>query len=470
MNALFDHGLSTGNAVLLFVCLGIALGFEFVNGFHDTANAVATVIYTHSLKPTHAVVLSGICNFLGVFSAGISVALGLMKLLPVELLVSSGTGKGLAMVLAMLIAAILWNLATWYKGLPASSSHTLIGAILGVGIANSLLPGHHFGDGVNWQKAGEIGISLIVSPLFGFAASALLLVLTRRFAARAGLLEEPPKDQPPPFYVRALLVATCSGVSFAHGSNDGQKGVGLVMLILMGLVPASYALNLHATDEAYRGTVVAVAHIEQTLTAHADAHAEAEVRNIRRALDAVSAQVSAHRSVSDIPREQRFEVRGAILRADKALEQLVKHGGLGLTESERRTLDADRKAMRKLTDYAPQWVLFVIALALGVGTMFGWRRIVVTVGEKIGKSHLTYAQGAAAELVAASTIGFAAVSGLPVSTTHVLSSGIAGTMVANGSGVNLGTLRNIGLAWIMTLPVVVTLSGVLFLVFRAVLT
>jgi phosphate/sulfate permease len=469
MEALFDHGLSAGAAVTLFACLAVALAFEFVNGFHDTANAVATVIYTNALPPRVAVTLSGAFNFAGVFVGGIAVALGIMKLLPVELLVSSGAHAGLAMVLALLVAAIGWNLATWYKGLPASSSHTLIGSILGVGIANSLRPGHSFGDGVNWSKAGEIALSLVVSPLFGFFAAAALLLLARRYTPNKALLIAPPGDTPPPPGVRALLVATCSGVSFAHGSNDGQKGVGLVMLILIGIVPGGFALDLTAGHDRVDRTLRATAAIERTLTLHADAAAQPEAARARAQLAAVRLHLGACDAVRDVPRAERFAVRQSVLLADTALDKLVKGGGLGLTATELRDLEGQRKALRNLTDYAPTWVLFAIALALGVGTMFGWKRIVVTVGEKIGKAHLTYAQGASAEIVAAGAIGFASVAGLPVSTTHVLSSGVAGTMVANGSGVRSDTVRNIALAWVLTLPATATLAAVLFTAFRLML-
>ena len=469
MEALFDHGLGTGAAITLFVCLFIALAFEFVNGFHDTANAVATVIYTNTLKPKPAVMLSGLCNFLGVFLGGISVAMGIMKLLPVELLVAGGTHIGLAMVLALLVSAIVWNLGTWYFGLPASSSHTLIGAILGVGIANSLRPGHSFGQGVNWEKAGEIGLSLIVSPLFGFGMAALLLLGAKRYTPMRSLLAAPPKDVPPPPGIRALLVATCSGVSFAHGSNDGQKGVGLMMLILIGVIPTGFALDFNAgADRMQRATRATVA-IERVIDAHGDAASAPERARLQTQLAAVRQHLGANARVRDIPAGERFQVRQAVLLADKSLDKLVKAGGLALTATEADELKTLRKDLRNLTDYAPSWVLVAIALALGVGTMFGWKRSVETVGEKIGKSHLTYAQGASAEIVAASTIAFASATGLPVSTTHVLSSGIAGTMVANGSGLQKTTVRNIALAWLLTLPVTITLSAVLFTVFRLLL-
>lgn len=460
------HGLSTGSAILLGLCVLVALGFEFVNGFHDTANAVATVIYTNTLKPRVAVTLSGLCNFAGVFVGGIAVAMGIIKLLPVELLVEQGAGAGLAMVLALLLSAMMWNLLTWYFGLPASSSHTLIGAILGVGLANSVMAGHGFGHGVNWHKAKEIGLSLLVSPALGFTLAAGLFLVIKRLAKDERLFQPPPPDRPPPAGTRALLVATCSGVSFAHGSNDGQKGVGLVMLILMGLLPARYAINLDASKAELDEARAAAVRVAETVRRHADT---AGATKAGVALDRLAALGSSWERLdraADLPAGERFELRRKLLLADGAVEDLVRAGGLGLTPAEDAALEQDRKRMRALTDYAPSWVLIAIALALGCGTMIGWQRIVVTVGEKIGKAHLSYAQGASAELVAMSTIGLAAWLGLPVSTTHVLSSGIAGTMVSQGAGVQGSTVTKIALAWVLTLPAAILLSALLYGVMR----
>jgi phosphate/sulfate permease len=435
---------------------------EFVNGFHDTANAVATVIYTNSLKPRVAVILSGIFNFIGVLVGGIAVAMAIIKLLPVELLVKGGSGMALSMVLALLLAAIIWNVGTWYLGLPSSSSHTLIGSILGVGIANSMTAGHAFGDGVNWNKAKDIGLSLLVSPMCGFIAAALLYLLFKRFARNRTLVEPPLKNSPPPVGTRAVLIGTCSAVSFAHGSNDGQKGVGLVMLILIGLVPGGFALD---RDASTLPTKAAIIQIDSTLALHGDAAGAKKIDEVRARLANMQRRLGDHATVDD-PEADRFEIRREILLIDSAIGKLTAAGHLGLSPAEAAALTKQRRTLRSLTDYAPVWVLLAIAFALGLGTMVGWKRIVVTVGEKIGKSHLTYAQGMSAELVAATAIGIASTAGLPVSTTHVLSSGIAGTMVANKSGLNASTVRSIALAWIFTLPASILLSGTLFLILR----
>src|SRR5271170_1282701 len=243
------HSTSILPYLLLALALLVALGFEFVNGFHDTANAVATVIYTHSLEPHIAVVWSGFWNFLGVLASSGLVAFAIVSLLPVELILQVGSKAGFAMVFALLVAAIIWNLGTWYFGLPASSSHTLIGSIIGVGIANQLMAGKNGTSGVDWGQATNIGKTLLLSPLVGFFGAALLLLLCKAVIKNKALYEAPKGTEPPPFWIRALLVLTCTGVSFAHGSNDGQKGMGLIMLILIGTVPTAYAVNHAVTTE-----------------------------------------------------------------------------------------------------------------------------------------------------------------------------------------------------------------------------
>ncbi len=479
MSSLFQTPIAAGGIILLGLALLVALGFEFVNGFHDTANAVATVIYTKSLKPIHAVMWSGLFNLLGVLTGGIAVAMGILKLLPVELLSSGGSGAGLAMVLALLIGAILWNLGTWYFGLPASSSHTLIGAIVGVGLANSLLPGHVFGDGVNWVKVREIGLSLVISPLIGFGLAALVLLLTRKFLPSKEL-HDPAAEagKKPPGWIRGLLVLTCTGVSYAHGSNDGQKGIGLVMLILIGLLPADYALN-RGYDEFQMGKTAQVAADlsrqardqfggDEQLAANAPMKTEnTDAQKVLDDLASIRAAFRGKKNMDEIPAAERFEVRSKIIRVDAQIDKLIKSKSLDAATL--ADLKAKRAELRNATDYSPRWVMVAIAIALGLGTMIGWKRIVVTVGEKIGKSHLTYAQGASAELVAMTTIGASSAFGLPVSTTHVLSSGIAGTMAAQKSGLQTSTVRNIALAWILTLPASMILGGGLFLLFRAII-
>ncbi|SFL31270.1 inorganic phosphate transporter [Methylorubrum salsuginis] len=469
---------------LLLVALTIALGFEFVNGFHDTANAVATVIYTHAMPPGVAVIWSGFFNFLGVLLSSGAVAFGIVSLLPVELILQVGSGAGFAMVFALLIAAILWNLGTWALGLPASSSHTLIGSIIGVGVANALMHGRSGTSGVDWSKATEIGWSLLLSPLVGFVAAGALLLTLRKLVRNPALYAEPDAKAPPPLWIRGLLIATCTGVSFAHGSNDGQKGMGLIMLILIGTVPTAYALNRALPDSSvaqFRQTSDAASKVVAAKAAGYDivgdprpavtAYVAAQTVDagtypslsvlIRRIGDSVE----RYGSFAQVPAEAVGNTRNDMYLASEAIRFLMKDKASELSQAEIGTLKAYKGSLDEATRFIPTWVKVAVAVALGLGTMVGWKRIVVTVGERIGKTHLTYAQGASAELVAASTIAAADLYGLPVSTTHVLSSGVAGTMAANRSGLQLGTLRALALAWLLTLPVAMLLAGTLYVLF-----
>lgn len=481
---IFGETLSTANFFFLLLALFLALSFEFVNGFHDTANAVATVIYTHSLKPYIAVIWSGLWNLIGVLVSTGTVAFGILALLPVELVLNVGSAAGFAMVFALLISAILWNLGTWYLGLPASSSHTLIGAIMGVGLANSMLTaGHVFGEGVNWNKAREVGLSLLVSPLVGFTCSALLLLVMKTFIKRDDLYRAPDPDKPPPAWIRGLLVLTCTGVSYAHGSNDGQKGMGLIMLILIGIVPASFAVNLNTSAAALQEMQQATQTISFQMDRHAPGIAMAGGKMSADELSSylktsgtltdrtwaaigtksreISAELTGTKDLNSMTKDQRMQLRSDLYLVSESLGKINK--GHKLTDPDEQKASARLKSsMDKVTKFIPIWVKFSVAIALGLGTMIGWKRIVVTVGEKIGKEHLTYAQGASAELVAMATILAADNYGLPVSTTHVLSSGIAGTMFANRSGLQMDTLRNLLLAWVLTLPVCVLLGAGLF--------
>lgn len=489
---LFGEPVTVATAIFLALALGMALSFEFVNGFHDTANAVATVIYTQTLRPWVAVIWSGLCNFLGVLTSSGAVAFGVVALLPVELVLNVGSAAGFAMVFALLISAIIWNVGTWYLGLPASSSHTLIGSIMGVGLANSFMaPGHVFGEGVNWAKTQEVFSSLLFSPIAGFVFSALLLLVLKFTIRKPELYEAPVPGRTPPWWIRGLLVLTCTGVSFAHGSNDGQKGMGLIMLILIGILPGVFALNLDQGPEEFQ----ALNTTARKTMAMLDLAGNGKQMDNRAAIDELSAflkttgkftentfpalatidrdivnRLNGKKSFNDVPREERSALRSDIYLVSESLNKLNKQG-LFNDPAQKAALTEFRSKLKPATDYIPLWIKVAVAFSLGFGTMIGWKRIVVTVGEKIGKSHLTYAQGACAELVAMSTISAADQMGLPVSTTHVLSSGVAGTMAANRSGLQTATLRNILLAWVLTLPVCVllgaaTFAAALFVVFN----
>jgi inorganic phosphate transporter, PiT family len=475
--------------ILLFVALLIALGFEFVNGFHDTANAVATVIYTRSLPAHVAVVWSGIFNLLGVLLSSGAVAFGIVSLLPVELILQVGSSAGFAMVFALLIAAIAWNVGTWYFGLPASSSHTLIGSIIGVGITNALLHGRDGTSGVDWSKATEIGYALLLSPLFGFVLAATLLLALRFVVRIPALYAEPQGDKPPPWWIRGILIITCTLVSFFHGSNDGQKGMGLIMLILIGVVPTAYALNrampASQMEQFQTNSMIASAIIEAkaagynvlgnprpAVTAYVAQRklSEGTYPSLAVLVRDIAQQVEQYGSIARMPADLVGNTRNDMYLVSEALRFLMKDKENDLSKEEVGKLNAYKGSLDNATKFIPNWVKIAVAIALGLGTMVGWKRIVITVGEKIGKTHLTYAQGACAEITAAATIAAADGFGLPVSTTHVLSSGIAGTMMASGSGLQLATVRNIAMAWVLTLPAAMLLSGLLYWIFATILT
>jgi inorganic phosphate transporter, PiT family len=479
------HAQSILPYLLLGVALLVALAFEFVNGFHDTANAVATVIYTHSLEPHIAVVWSGMWNFLGVLVSSGLVAFAIISLLPVELILQVGSKAGFAMVFALLVAAIIWNLGTWYFGLPASSSHTLIGSVIGVGLANQFMNPHTGTSGVDWGQALNIGKSLLLSPIVGFGCAGLLLLIAKAFIKDPKLYTAPEGSAPPPFYIRCLLILTCTGVSFFHGSNDGQKGMGLIMLILIGTVPTAYAIN-HAVTYKDSQDFIAVSQQAADSLSHyvspdaviGDAHQDVtdyiRTKNftpntmlaMRELVNDIGNETALYKEMKNIPNDRVRNFRNDLYVISEALRLMQKSGNPQFSDADKAILANYKKHIDHSTRFIPLWVKVAVAMALGLGTMVGWKRIVVTVGEKIGKSHLTYAQGAVAEITAMATIGAADGFGLPVSTTHVLSSGVAGTMAANHSGIQWSTVRNLALAWVLTLPVAMMLAGSLFYLFR----
>jgi inorganic phosphate transporter, PiT family len=456
-----EVNLSSGLLALFFLCLLSVVGFEFVNGFHDTANAVATVIYTKALKPMVAVPWSGTFNFLGVFLGGVGVAMGVLKLVPLNEIMALPTAVGASMVLAVLVSSVVWNLGTWYMGIPCSSSHTLYGSLIGAGIGFTLF----YKGSVNWDKAGEIGLSLVLSPVFGFGVAALLMLFLRHVVKAPILFHAPTgENDRPPILIRLLLITTCTLVSFFHGSNDGQKGVGLLMLIMIAFLPAKFAVDQRIGDDKI---LVSLTSVEQSLPriSASDDKGKEVLSDLGTAVTACKASIASGLSRDD---KHVFAYRKQIQAVNKDVKAVIGNKSVSIPDADRSTLSAVPGQLTKTVEFAPVWVIATISLSLGIGTMIGWKRIVMTIGEKIGKEHLNYAQGASAELVAASTIGVSSALGLPVSTTHVLSSGIAGAMVASNGTKNLNptTLKAIGMAWILTLPVSMLLGLGLFLLFH----
>ncbi len=405
------HSSSVMPYVLLGIALFIALAFEFVNGFHDTANAVATVIYTHSLEPHMAVVWSGMWNFIGVLVSSGAVAFAIVSLLPVELILQVGSKAGFAMVFALLVAAIIWNLGTWYFGLPASSSHTLIGSIIGVGIANQLMSVKTGTSGVDWGQATNIGKSLLLSPIVGFVVAGLLLLTFKWLIPNKALYAAPKGAEPPPFWIRGLLILTCTGVSFFHGSNDGQKGMGLIMLILIGTVPTAYAVN-HAVTYTQTQDFVAVSTqtadalskyvLPSAVTPDAREDVTDYIRTkqftpntmlaLRQLINGIGTETSLYKELKAVPQDKVRNFRNDMYVVSEALRLMQKTHNPQFSTADAATIANYKKHIDNATKFIPTWVKVAVALALGMGTMIGWKRIVVTVGEKIGKEHLTYAK------------------------------------------------------------------------------
>ncbi len=458
-------GLSGFILIVFFACFFAVLAFEFVNGFHDTANAVATVIYTKTLKPYPAILWSGLWNFLGVFVIGTAVAMSLLKLVPLDKLITLPVQVGACLVISILISSIIWNLGTWYLGIPLSSSHTLIGAMVGGTIAFT----HYYGGaGVNWDKAKEIALSLLISPLIGFMGAMLLMELEKKVIKSKQLFHVPEGDNDkPPTPIRVLLVTTCMLVSFFHGSNDGQKGVGLMMLVLITFLPATFALNPAVPDTQIMATIH---HVEKTLPEilRSDPEDKKASLQIKTLVEQVKPAIKGREEKDKL---QKFALKRQLQKVSQAIKTFIEKKHSKLPEPIKESLKTDYKSLEKATDFAPVWVLAAISLSLGLGTMIGWKRIVVTIGEKIGNQKLNYAQGATAEIVAAATIGLSTGLGLPVSTTHVLSSGVAGAMVASGGTKNLNksTLKNILFAWVLTLPAAMLLAFLLFMLLHLLL-
>lgn len=464
-------GLDALHTFMLILLLLAAVVFEFINGFHDTANAVATVIYTKSLKPKTAVIWSGFWNFVGVYVGGIAVAMGIMHLIPNEMLADHNTYRAMALIWAIIITAIGWNFFTWYFGIPCSSSHTLIGSIFGVAYTYTLL---HPEKNIllNWHKIMDIGLALFISPVVGFVLALLLMYVLFKVVKKKKIFKKPNPEKKPPFWIRIILILTSTSVSFSHGSNDGQKGVGIVMIILIALAPSFFALdNLkdpHDLAINMQRVEVVLNKVDITKMKAADQDA---IKASMAKLDTMAKQFGVVNSFSQLNGNMVADSRMDIMAIVKNIKG-IKESNLSLftavlDKQDLKRFDQDLDKINKHAEYAPTWVILLISIALGLGTMIGWKRIVVTISEKIGKTQMTYAQGATSGVIAASTIGLSSAFGLPVSTTHILSSGIAGSMVASGGLKNLQTktLKNIGVAWLVTLPVTILVSGLLYWLF-----
>jgi inorganic phosphate transporter, PiT family len=460
---------------LLIFALVMVIMFEATNGFHDAANAVATVIYTKSLQPGQAVVLSGVMNFVGVIVGGIAVAYALVELIPAEVLSPPDGGPAIAMLVSLFIAALSWNIGTWWFALPNSSSHCLIGSLIGTALGNAFARSRSVSDGVHWAQLWKVLEALALSPILGFVLAGALYFLCRR-TLHDPHLYQPATDKPPIWWMRGILILTCTGVSFAHGTNDGQKSIGLIMLTIIGIFPATYALNPTA-GQTLHDMASTMQQAEPLVRGFGDdekASALASIQSIENLAGSEQSGAGAVKSDADpssgrrelevgsksTVAKHRTSVRDDVYRVISELKHAEEAPGISAEQKK----EAQRlgKQLGRSVEYAPLWVRLLSALCLGIGTMIGYKRIVTTLGERLGNVHLTPAQGASAEVISAILIGTAGFTGLPVSTTHIVTSGIAGTMVTSGAGLRYGMISRIVVAWLITLPVTITISGGLY--------
>ncbi|HLZ99053.1 MAG TPA: inorganic phosphate transporter [Steroidobacteraceae bacterium] len=450
---------------LLIFSLLMVIMFEATNGFHDAANAVATVIYTKSLEPGRAVVLSGLMNFLGVLIGGIAVAYALVELLPAEVLSPPDGGPAVAMLVSLFVAALAWNIGTWWLGLPNSSSHCLIGSLIGVALGNALARSRSVIEGVHWPQLWKVLQALALSPVLGLILSGALYFICRK-SLRDENLYKPVSDRPPVWWMRGILVLTCSGVSFTHGTNDGQKSIGLIMLTIIGLFPATYALN-PAAGESLRDMPAVMSQAAPLVRRYGDDQKETAMAAIARIETRVdSGTGDPDPKIEAGPGSPQAKLRSSVRDDVYQVIAQLKHAEevRGLSAAEKAQARKVAKQLGDSVEYAPLWVRMLSALCLGIGTMFGYRRIVTTLGERLGSIHLTPAQGASAEIVSSLLIGTAGFTGLPVSTTHIVTSGIAGAMLTSGVRLRYGMISRIVVAWAFTLPVTILIAGGMYYV------
>lgn len=469
---------------LLLLSLGLALFYEMINGFHDTANAVAMIIYTNSMGAKYSVIMSGIMNFLGVIAGGIGVAYVIVHLLPLDIIVATNQGATLVMIYSLLISAVIWNFGTWFFGLPVSSSHSLIGSIIGVSATFGVMHGFELSQSVNWKVVYGILTALALSPIIGFGFAFFLMKAIRKVVHNPKFFKSPDvevKRKRPNFWMRLGIIATGAGVSFAHGSNDGQKGIGLIMIILIGILPSYYALDMKSHEYTIKQTRDSAANLakfyaenNETLTKLvSDKHlisalkikntiAECNVNQEYETTALIASKLSGIKSYSELSPKDRWSIHTAILCSDNFFTQVEKTYAT-IDKDKSDYIAVQRKPMISATQYVPYWVIIAVAFAISIGTIIGYKRIVLTIGEKIGSQPINYMQGTIAQAMSMVTILLANFAHAPVSTTHIVSSAVAGTMVADPEGgVQKSTITNILLSWLFTLPVTALLSSAIY--------
>ncbi|MCV2528633.1 MAG: inorganic phosphate transporter [Candidatus Lightella neohaematopini] len=475
--------------VISIIAFILVLIYEIINGFHDTANAITTVIYTNALKVKIAVIMSGLFNFYGVIFSGLSVAYAIVHLLPIELLTNINSAHGLIMLFSMLLSAIIWNISTWYFGLPASSSHTLIGAIIGVSITNSIINHHSILEALNIPKLLEIFTSLVISPFIGFILSICLILILKIFVSNYGkykIIYSVPTnssnlylpEKKPPLWLKLILVLSSAGVSFSHGANDGQKGIGLIMLILISITPVNFILNMNTNNSDILHTKYAILDLKNFYSNKCILNSNLYSKNKKnflyfrkenkfycssKVLEYIEHTYNLLNNLSSynqLNNNQRFYLHNSLINIINNINKLAKLSSVN--DYDKKLLMNIKNILLSNVEYAPKWVITTIAVALSLGTMVGWKRISVTIGERIGKSNMTYAHGFVTQTTAALSIGVASYTGMPVSTTHIVSSAIMGVMLVDGKGIQLNTIKNILITWLLTLPISILISSILY--------
>lgn len=452
----------TVSAVVLVLVFVLILFQEAVNGFHDVANAIATVIYSNSLSPMKAVCLAAVCNFLGVLGAGTAVAFSLVYLLPLDMVAGINTPGEASLFFAMIVSAVIWNFGTWWLAIPSSTTHAYVGSILGVSVAHAFLLGQPVGAQVHWHQGEIILAALFLSPVIGLLLGIMLLSLLRRFVRNPALYQPAIAGQRPHGLIRASLIAGSAGVSLLHGSNDGQKSIGLMMVVLFGLAPALYGLDLARLNQSDQANLTnSVRQVAVVAQGHGDHSMQTNAQQLVTSLEAEQQlPLSAHDALAT--REKLLELYSEIAR--KMDDQSPRDQ---LSASDERMLRQAYGLLKDFVEHVPLWVVLLSALALGAGTAIGYKKIVKTLGEGMGSSPMSPAQGAAAQVSAILSIGMADGGGMPVSTTHVLSSAIVGTVAGTpGQQINWITLRRIVMTWLTTLPGTMLLSFSLGVVFH----
>ncbi|BAC24281.1 pitA [Wigglesworthia glossinidia endosymbiont of Glossina brevipalpis] len=510
LNLFQELGLYT--ACMLCIAILFVLLYEFINGFHDTANAVVTVIYTKALPPNLAVIFSGFFNFLGVILGGLSVAYTIVHLLPSSLLLNTSSINGLKMMFSILLAAIMWNFGTWYFRLPVSSSHTLIGAIIGVGLSSQIFTNTSINQNLNISKLYEVFFSLIISPIIGFLISGTFIIILRKIWKDKKInkkihftpseTEKIYGNKKPPFWIRVSLIFSAASISFSHGANDGQKGIGLIMLILIGVFPAGFVINMDTNSYNINTSRNAINNVYEYFSKNKNILfnlienkeekkflKEKKINdlnsfipnkyknkfciseniedtfcksvNVFIIIKYTSDLLSEKDNFYQLSSDQRFYLRKLILYISDIINETIHLPNI--SNEDKKFLKNLNKDIIYIVEYSPIWITIIIALSLACGTIISWKRVAQTIGEKIGKREMTYAQSLSAQFTSALSIGIASYTGMPVSTTHVLSSAVAGAVLTDHGEIQWKTVKNILMAWILTLPITMVLSGILYI-------